>query len=80
MRISDDNSPADPEKGKSAIRAAIDAGYNHFDHADIYGGGHCETIISEVLKESPHLREKILITDECGIRVPDEPVKGYPKR
>ena len=80
MRINGDNSPADKEKGKEAIRAAVDAGYNHFDHADIYGGGECESIFSEVLKEMPGLREKILITDKCGIRLPDEPATGDPKR
>jgi predicted oxidoreductase len=80
MRICGDNSPADREKGKNAIRAAIDAGYTHFDHADIYGGGQCETLFSEILKASPHLRDKILITDKCGIRLTDEPVKGFPKR
>jgi len=80
MRISGDNSPADREKGKEAIRAAIEAGYNHFDHADIYGGGHCESLFAEVLTEMQGLREKILITDKCGIRVPDEPEAGDPKR
>ena len=35
MRISGDNSPADREKGKQAIRAAIEADYTHFDHADV---------------------------------------------
>lgn len=39
MRISGDNTSADREKGKVAIRAAIEAGYTHFDHADVYGGG-----------------------------------------
>jgi predicted oxidoreductase len=80
MRICGDNSPADREKGKNVIRAAIDAGYNHFDHADIYGGGECETLFSGLLKESPHLRDKILVTGKCGIRLQDKPEKGFPKR
>jgi len=80
MRISGDNSPADRDKGKRAIRAAIDAGYTHFDHADVYGGGACEMLFSEVLGEIPQLREKLLITGKCGIRLPGDPAKGDPKR
>ena len=80
MRISGDNSPADREKGKQAIRAAIEAGYTHFDHADVYGGGACETIFAEVLSDMPLLREKLLITGKCGIRIPGDPIEGNPKR
>lgn len=68
MRITGDNSPADRIKGKAAIRAAIDAGYNHFDHADIYGANECERLFGEVLKESPALRDELIITSKAGIR------------
>ena len=68
MRIAGNNSADDRAKGKLAIRTAIDAGYTHFDHADIYGGGHCETLFAEVLQESPELREQLLITSKAGIR------------
>jgi predicted oxidoreductase len=80
MRISGDNSPADREKGKQAIRAAIEAGYTHFDHADVYGSGASETLFAEVLGEMPGVREKLLITGKCGIRVPGDPNEGDPKR
>ncbi|QDP02707.1 aldo/keto reductase family oxidoreductase [Thalassotalea sp. PS06] len=76
MRISGDNSQQDREKGKRAIEAAIDEGYNHFDHADIYGGGECESIFGEVLKAQPHLRNKVLITSKAGIRFANTPVAG----
>jgi len=84
MRIAGDNSPADKAKGKLAIRTAIEAGYNHFDHADIYGGGHCETLFAEVLsdllKDTPSLREQLIITSKAGIRTSNMPNAGYPKR
>ena len=48
--------------------AAFDAGYTLFDHADIYGDGTCEALFGEVLRESPGLRDKILIQSKCGIR------------
>ena len=63
MRIAEDR-----EKGKRAVRAAIDAGYTLFDHADIYGDGHCETLFGEVLRESPGIRDDILIQGKCGVR------------
>ena len=63
MRIAEDRA-----KGKRAIRAAVDAGYTLFDHADIYGDGHCETLFGEVLRESPGLRDNILIQGKCGVR------------
>lgn len=72
MRIAGDNSDADKSKGKLALRAAIEAGYNHFDHADIYGGGHCETLFGELLteltKETPTIRDQLIITSKAGIR------------
>lgn len=68
MRIAGNQSVNDIEKGKVAVRSAIDAGYNHFDHADIYGGGASEQLFGELLKESPHLREKMIITSKASIR------------
>lgn len=72
MRIAGENTPADKAKGKLALRAALDAGYNHFDHADIYGGGHCESLfgefLSELKHETPAIREQLIITSKAGIR------------
>jgi predicted oxidoreductase len=72
MRIAGDNSVQDKTKGKLAIRAALDAGYTHFDHADIYGDGHCESLFGELLtelkKETPTLRDQLIITSKAGIR------------
>jgi len=68
MRISGNNTIDDQLKGKLAIRTAIEAGYNHFDLADIYGSGASERLFSEVLKESPKLRDSLIITSKAGIR------------
>jgi predicted oxidoreductase len=68
MRICGNHSASDAAKGKQAIHSAIDTGFNHFDHADIYGAGACETIFGELLKESPHLRDTLFITSKAGIR------------
>lgn len=68
MRIAGDNSSQDKVKGKLAIQAALEAGYNHFDHADIYGDGECESLFGELLNESPNLRDDIIITSKASIR------------
>ncbi len=57
----------------------MDAGYTLFDLADIYGGGRCERIFGEALRESPGLRDRVLIASKCGIRRADEP-PGTPVR
>ncbi len=67
MRIADDR-----ERGKAAVRAALENGYTLFDHADIYGDGECERVFGELLAESPHLRDDIVIQTKCAIRL-DEP-------
>jgi predicted oxidoreductase len=72
MRISGENTSSDKAKGKLALRTALEAGYNHFDHADIYGGGHCESLFGEFLQEiqieSPNVRDQLIITSKAGIR------------
>lgn len=79
MRISGDNTPQDRAKGKLAIQTALDAGYNHFDHADIYGCGECESLFGELIKEQPNLRDNIILTSKAGIRVGNTPNIGDPK-
>lgn len=56
------------EKPVEVIETAYDQGINFFDHADIYGGGECETIFGKALKESSIKREEIIIQTKCGIR------------
>ncbi len=68
MRIAGDNSSQDRVKGKRAIQTALEVGYNHFDHADIYGDGECESLFGELLNESPSLRDGIILTSKAGIR------------
>ena len=66
--------------GRKAVIAAYEAGYNHFDHADIYGNGLCEEIFGQVLKQVSGMRERVIIATKCGIRWADEPKKGDPHR
>ncbi|MBP2099919.1 aldo/keto reductase [Enterococcus rivorum] len=50
------------------IETAYENGIDFFDHADIYGGGECESIFGKALKESSIKREEIFIQTKCGIR------------
>ena len=80
MRIAGDGSAADRDKGKRAIHAAVDAGYTLFDHADIYGGGACESLFGEVLRETPALRDRIIVAGKSGIRFAGQPRADDPAR
>lgn len=77
MRIAGNNTSDDRNKGKRAVMTAVDEGYNHFDHADIYGGGACESLFGEILKEQPHLREQLVITSKAGIRPRNNEIDPY---
>ena len=57
-----------PDEVSGLLDAALDAGINFFDHADIYGGGKCEELFGEALRKRPSLRDKIMIQSKCGIR------------
>lgn len=80
MRICGDGSSGDLEKGRRAIRAALDAGYTQFDHADIYAGGTSEALFGELLRERPSIRDDIVLIDKCGIRPAGSPDVNSPQR
>ena len=80
MRIAGNGSKADLDKGKRALLSAVEAGYTHFDHADIYGEGLCEQLFGDFLRENPGVRERIIITTKCGIRMAGEPTGDAPGR
>ncbi len=50
------------------LHAALELGYNFFDHADIYGGGRCVEVFGAALKRNPSLRARMVIQTKCGIR------------
>lgn len=54
--------------GEKFVQHALDLGANFFDHADIYGGGDCETLFAKAIHMSPDIREKIILQSKCGIR------------
>ncbi len=67
------------EAALAATDAALEAGINFFDHADIYTLGKAERVFADVMKARPGLREKIFIQSKCAIRFADE-AAGLPGR
>ncbi len=80
MRICGDGTAEALARGRTALLTAYEAGYTHFDHANIYGHGECETLHGKLLKELPELRARAILTTKCGIRRKDSPGPGDPSR
>ncbi|HPJ03444.1 MAG TPA: aldo/keto reductase [Candidatus Limiplasma sp.] len=55
-------------EAETFVRTALDLGANFFDHADIYGGGECETIFAKAAGMTPAVRETMTLQSKCGIR------------
>jgi len=58
----------DKAQAERFVGAALDAGANFFDHADIYGGGRCEEIFADAVHMSSSVREGLILQSKCGIR------------
>jgi aryl-alcohol dehydrogenase-like predicted oxidoreductase len=50
----------------AGIKAAIDAGVNHFDNADVYGNGRAERMLQRVLKKLGVDTNKFVIATKIG--------------
>src|SRR5436305_10591850 len=58
----------DEERSFAVVDAALDVGINHFDTADIYGGGHSEEFLGRALGSK---RGDVVITTKVGMGVPE---------
>lgn len=56
--------PPPREQAEQVLLGALDAGYTFFDTAAVYGFGHNETLVGEVL--SPH-RDRFVLASKCGL-------------
>jgi aryl-alcohol dehydrogenase-like predicted oxidoreductase len=55
----------DDVTSRKAIHTALDAGVNFIDTADVYGFGHSEELIRQVLEERSR-KDKIVIASKAG--------------
>ena len=59
-----------------ALHAALDAGVNMIDTADVYGDGRSERLISQALQNRS---EDVYVVTKCGRRLPEQTPEGYSK-
>ena len=78
LKTSGGQDPTAEDRGAASDRilAAVDAGYNHFDSADIYAGGLGDEILGDAICSRPGLRDRVIVTTKCAIRRLDEPFVG----
>jgi aryl-alcohol dehydrogenase-like predicted oxidoreductase len=79
MSLSSAYGPA-PSRGEAerVLLGALDAGYTFFDTAAVYGLGHNERLVGEVL--GPH-RDKFVLASKCGLTNGEErDLNGAPAR
>lgn len=65
----------DDSESVAALHAALDAGLDFIDTADVYGDGHSERLIAKVLKERGG--ERPFVATKAGRRLPQQTVEGY---
>ena len=65
MRLKDWNLSASEMRGR--LERFVELGITTFDHADIYGGGDCESLFGAALASMPSMRRRIQIVTKCGI-------------
>lgn len=68
------------QAAQRALRAALGAGVNFFDHADIYCQGKSEEVFADLWLEAPSLRPQIYLQTKCGIRFAGDPNPDSPHR
>lgn len=62
-------STADPSLDSAsltALRAALEVGYTHFDTAEYYAAGHCEELVGRAVRESRTDRARVFITTKVS--------------
>jgi len=63
----------DEARTSTVVSAALDAGINFFDTADVYGGTHSETFLGKALGAR---RKQILVATKFGLRVDERRAGG----
>ncbi len=67
--------PVDDAESMRALHAAIDAGVNFIDTADVYGDGRSERLVAQLRRERPG--ETIHVATKAGRRLPVQTPEGY---
>ena len=65
----------DDERSMAALHAAVDAGVNFIDTADVYGDGRSERLVARLRRERKG--DRIFVATKAGRRLPQQAVEGY---
>ena len=67
--------PVDDAQSMKTLHAAVDAGVNFIDTADVYGMGRSEKLVARLLRERP--RDRIWVATKAGRKLPEQTLAGY---
>lgn len=67
----------DDKESMAALNRAVELGVNFIDTADVYGDGHSEKLIRQLLKEH---KQRIYVATKAGRRLNPHLAEGYNKR
>jgi len=65
----------DDEQSMRTLHAAVDAGVNFIDTADVYGMGRSERLVARLLRERPH--DRIWVATKAGRKLSSQTLEGY---
>ncbi|MEO8619500.1 MAG: aldo/keto reductase [bacterium] len=64
----------DDAESMRSLHRAVDLGVNFIDTADVYGDGHSERLVGQLLRERS---ERIIVATKAGRRLPTQTAAGY---
>ena len=67
--------PVDDQQSMRALHAAVDAGTNFIDTADVYGDGRSERLVARLRRERKG--QTIFVATKAGRRLPKQTPEGY---
>ncbi len=67
--------PVKDDESMQALHAAVDAGVNFIDTADVYGDGRSERLVARLRRERPG--ETLFVATKAGRRLPEQTPEGY---
>jgi len=67
--------PVEDKDSLRALHAAVDAGMNFIDTADVYGDGRSERLVARLRRERP--KDQVWVATKAGRRLPAQTPEGY---
>jgi aryl-alcohol dehydrogenase-like predicted oxidoreductase len=67
--------PVNDDESMQALHAAVDAGVNFIDTADVYGDGHSERLVARLRRERQG--DTLFVATKAGRRLPEQTPEGY---